>query len=776
MQKVTSVLLYLLVFLSISASCFAFENKSQNLDSGWQYRWGDSPVVQGQPLWITEDQDDQWKDIGFPSNPKGRNGRNNIWYRVTLPSEPDLGHSIFIYSIDLIAEVYFEGEMIYNYGHFKADGTGDFIGWPWHMVNLPQGYQGKRLYFRIYSDYPDIGLWGEVVLGSEISHLSKIIQGDLLAVGVGAFFIFFGLVLFILACTRLSGKIFLMGILLINLGLIPIGTSHLKQLLYFNPLGWQYFGAASYFLLPVTIAGLIQAMYGKGKLRVNQLAWIGHLLFLFVAISVSLLGFTSLSTTYLYFDALALVTFFLLALSLQLEARQGDTNKKLAAFSLWFMYGILVYNGLVAHDFLPFSASSEYTGPFFFILMMGVIMSREYSLLKQGLKTRTQELEELNLTLESRIKMRTQALALSNRSKDQFFAIIAHDLKGPVGSLAMLFQQFVKDKEPIPTTLLPEISRSVTGVFNLLENLLTWARGQKGELVAKPRHFELKDAIGSSIEITNGARVKKNITLEFEQEGQCYLFADLPMTTTIIRNYLNNAIKFTPMGGKITLSWQENLESVKVFVSDSGLGIPVDSMAHIFEMKEYGTLSQGTAGERGTGLGLPLCQDFSKLNGGTVGVTSKLGEGSTFWVSLPKGQATQQANEGTESEWFGKLRVLLVEDEKIPLQAALELLQSFGLKVDVASNGDAALELYKETRYNLIFMDIGLPHSDGVECLRSMEALKLSTPYKVALTSYTRAEMKKLFGETNFDRFISKPLSKNDLLDVLQETLAIELE
>ncbi|MDX2470132.1 MAG: hybrid sensor histidine kinase/response regulator [SAR324 cluster bacterium] len=780
MKKIISFSIYFILWFCAGSQSLAFEVKSQNLEAGWQYRWGDSPIAMGVPLWTQDGQDEHWKGIKFPSNPPDRGGRNNVWYRVKLPLDTDPGDYLFIYSIDLITEVYLEGKKIYSYGHFEDDGTGKFEGWPWHMIALPHDYLGKTLYFRIYSDYPDIGLWGEVALGSEGSHIAKIIQGDLSAVAVGSFFIFFGLILLILASIRLKVGLFLMGVLLINLGFIPVGTSHLKQLLYFDPLGWQYFSASSYFILPVSIAGLIQVMYGKGKAQINQWIWLAHSLFLVLALSCSLAGVTKLSTTYIYFDAMALVSFFLLALFLQLETKAGDTNKKLVALSLWVLYFILLYNGLVAHDILPFTPSSEYIGPIFFILTIGAIMLREYGELKQGLKSRTQELEELNLTLESRIYKRTQALELSNRTKDQFFTIIAHDLKGPVGSLSMLFRQFVKDKETVPPELVPAINKSLGGVYDLLENLLTWARGQKGELIAKPKHFEVAEAIAASIEITNGARVKKNIALEFEAESQCFIFADQPMATTIIRNFLSNAVKFTPVGGKISISIQENSQSVKVIVSDSGVGISREIVPLLFEIKDYKSLKHGTSGEKGTGLGLLLCKEFALLNGGRVGVTSKPGAGSTFWVDLPKGQASRVNLEATESEaeseWFGQMKILLVEDEQIPMQAALELLHKFGLKVDTATSGDLALELYKKTDYNLVFMDIGLPKYDGVEALKKLEAAKSVSPYKVALTSYTRAEMTNLFGKTSFDRFLSKPLSKNDLLDVLQETLTKEME
>src|SRR5690554_7813760 len=113
------------------------------------------------PLWTIETDAVQWQAIDFTANPPGRNGQENIWYKTLIPQDEWRDPVLYISSIDLIVEAYVDGKRIYHYGEFDAEGKGRFEGWPWHMIPLPADAAGKPIYFRIYSDYIDIGFWGE---------------------------------------------------------------------------------------------------------------------------------------------------------------------------------------------------------------------------------------------------------------------------------------------------------------------------------------------------------------------------------------------------------------------------------------------------------------------------------------------------------------------------------------------------------------------------------------------------------------------------------------
>jgi len=763
--------LILLIFILFSFPAVGFETRSMDLSEGWEYRWGDSPFEQGVPTWTTNKEPEQWKAIGFPSNPPDRQGRNNIWYRVSLPDQPDLGQSLYIFSIDLIAEVYMDGERIYHFGHFKPDGTGTFEGWPWHIITLPRSYPGRSLYFRIYSDYPDIGLWGKVVLGNEGNHLKKIIQNDLPSVSVGVFFVFFGVLLLVLSVFRLSRPVLLIGLLWVNLGLMPIDTSHVKQLILFAPLGWQYFGAANYFLLPVTMAALVHTMFGKGFWKINQLVWQIHLVFLVVSMAASYTGLINLSSTYIYFDGLALVTLAILTITLFLQARKGHSNQKILSAGFWVMYFILLYNGLVAHDVLPFSASSEYIGPMFLAFCFGLIMLREYSDLKIRLKLRTQELLDLNHTLESRIAIRTQELQHSNNTKDQFFTIIAHDLKGPVGSLAMLLQHFAEHTYSIDQEILERMSESSSRTYELLENLLTWARSQKGELKANPSHFDLGKETEAAIALIANIANEKNIFLDFSYQPSFFGYADQSMVETVIRNLVHNAIKFSNAGDTVHISIKPTEKQLAIYVKDQGLGMDAEKVNTLFDIQAGNKSLKGTSGEKGTGLGLLLCKEFIELNGGKISVFSVKGEGTEFQFTIPRGTPPTashiEQSLGLHAWMVGK-KVLLVEDNPLHQQTTTEQLKHFEVEVLLAENTEQALAIFKEQEIDLILMDITLPGENGITGTLKMQQTGKPLPPTFALTSFSQVELEQQFDNLPFDGFLSKPLVIADFISVFR--------
>jgi len=617
------------------------ETETRQLEEGWQYRWGDSPFVDGAPLWTTFENPEVWKPIAFPSDPPGRDGRTNVWYRVRLPAMPLAAESLYIHSIDLIGEIYFRGERIYHFGHFDANGKGRFQGWPWHLVKLPPDAPGEFLYFRIYSDYPDIGLWGEVKLGREAALISQIVRREIAPFAVGVSLLFFGLCTLGAAAFRRRWTFLLMGLFLLNLGLIPIQESQLKQLLVFAPLAWQYVAAGNYFLLPVTMAGFVHALYGPGPRQLHRRIWQVHLVFFIAAMALSAGGWINLSITYVYFDWLAL--FSLLALSLAIHrrawGRDGTPNLKLLSFGFWLLYGILLFNGLVAHGILPFTPRSEYLGPLALGFCFAAILFREYRVLQHGLEARTRELGALNRTLEDKIAERTAELEQSKRTKDQFFAIIAHDLRGPVGTIANLLDEYEKDGRGVPPDDTATLRDSAGRTYRLLQNLLVWARGQRGELEVRKKHFDLKPVLRDCLEPLRESAFVKGIDLGIEAPGACLVSADEQMVRTVVRNLGSNAIKFGHPGGFVKVSVELRSGEALIRCADDGLGIPSDQLEHLFSIKARDELRDGTYGEKGNGLGLLLSREFVELNGGRIGAESRPGEGTTVWFTLPLAQA-----------------------------------------------------------------------------------------------------------------------------------------
>ena len=219
--------------------------------------------------------------------------------------------------------------------------------------------------------------------------------------------------------------------------------------------------------------------------------------------------------------------------------------------------------------------------------------------------------------------------------KDKLFSVVAHDLRNPIGALISMLE-LVKMKMVDPekqTTLLTEISKRVEDVYRLLDNLLRWAKSQMQGIIFSPVYFDVQKEIQDVMYSVQNAAAEKGISLNLHAENQ-EVFADLDMFSVIVRNLTTNAIKFTTEGGEITISSEISNDKLVISVKDTGTGMTPEAVKNLFSLTKTVSVL-GTNNEKGTGLGLLLCSEFVKANGGEIWVNSKQGEGSTFSFSVP---------------------------------------------------------------------------------------------------------------------------------------------
>lgn len=243
---------------------------------------------------------------------------------------------------------------------------------------------------------------------------------------------------------------------------------------------------------------------------------------------------------------------------------------------------------------------------------------------------------KLNVQLEDQ----KDSLITLNNTKDKFFSIISHDLRGPVSTLSGLVsvtKYFLDEKDTDKLKdMLNKMGTSVDNLVKLLDNLLHWALQQRGHFPYVPEKLDLKESLEEVADMFEGMSTSKNIELSVECEEEVHLFADKNTTSTIFRNLLNNAIKFTPVGGKIKVvtekSEKANIAIIKFI--DNGVGMPKEKLDTLFKLND-GITTRGTSGESGLGLGLQLVYDFVELNMGRIEVQSEEGKGTTFAVFLP---------------------------------------------------------------------------------------------------------------------------------------------
>jgi signal transduction histidine kinase len=240
--------------------------------------------------------------------------------------------------------------------------------------------------------------------------------------------------------------------------------------------------------------------------------------------------------------------------------------------------------------------------------------------------------------INEKVQEQNQQLQELNATKDKFFSIISHDLKGPLNSLTSFSGLLINhtdslSKEEIQL-LAKDLDKSVKNLFNLLENLLEWSRSQTGNIEFKRERFDLATLLELNKQLLQNQAQTKNISIINENAQALQVDVHKHSVNTVIRNLISNAIKFTPEGGKIVLAAKATSEELQISVSDNGVGMTKEVMTKLFRIDTKIT-TKGTADEKGTGLGLILCKDFIEKNGGKIWVESEQGKGSTFHFTLP---------------------------------------------------------------------------------------------------------------------------------------------
>lgn len=235
----------------------------------------------------------------------------------------------------------------------------------------------------------------------------------------------------------------------------------------------------------------------------------------------------------------------------------------------------------------------------------------------------------------------TQQLLEVNAAKDRFYSIIAHDLRNPLQvllfSAELMAEEYERLEEDAIKKFIKQVNQTAQNMANLLENLLQWARFQYGELDCHPEKIDLFILAQENIQFFVGNAEKKNINITMEIPGNTWVYADENMIKSVLRNLVNNSVKFTHPGGKIKIFSKKEGDFILTSVQDTGIGIPKEKLASLFQNGQH-VSTRGTAEEKGSRLGLLICKEFVEKNGGEIRAKSEPGKGSTFEFSLPKAQ------------------------------------------------------------------------------------------------------------------------------------------
>jgi len=369
----------------------------------------------------------------------------------------------------------------------------------------------------------------------------------------------------------------------------------------------------------------------------------------------------------------------------------------------------------------------------------------------------------------------TEEAEHASRDKEQFLAMLAHELRNPLAPIANALAILRRSGPPNPkvTWVHDIIKRQVDHLTRLLDELLEVSRLTSGKVVLKRRAVEISETMRFAVEsaqpLMRGRR--QHLSVDFPAKPLA-VDGDPTRLVQIFSNLLHNAAKYTPEGGSIKFSAAQEGDSVVLRVSDNGCGIAEETLPHIFDLFTQEGRSLDHA-QGGLGIGLTVVRSLAELHGGTVNATSPgFGEGSDFFVTIPlmvdpPGEISRH-DEGKLEVPGVSLRIAIIDDNVDANESLADVLRMMGHEVSTAFDGQAGFELIRDGSPQLVVCDIGLPMLDGYQVMaRLQETTKGPMPVMIALTGYGQPEDRVRTLAAGFDYHLTKPVDVELLLRLI---------
>jgi CheY-like chemotaxis protein/nitrogen-specific signal transduction histidine kinase len=375
-----------------------------------------------------------------------------------------------------------------------------------------------------------------------------------------------------------------------------------------------------------------------------------------------------------------------------------------------------------------------------------------------------------NVQLFAREQTARAEAEAANRAKDQFLALLAHELRNP---LAPIVNAAVLLRRPDALPVVVEraagiVERQAKNLARLLDDLLDVSRITRGRIDLRLQTVAVADAVASAMEAARPLVDERHQTLSVCLPATpLHVEADPARLEQIIVNVLNNASKYTAPEGRIDVDVTAGAGEVVLRIRDSGIGIAADVLPRIFELFVQGDQSLAhTSG--GLGIGLTLVHRLVTLHRGRVSAHSEgPGRGSEFTITLPLSRAAAAPATAAPPERGPAAAVLLIEDNADARQSLRTLLEQEGHRVDEAEDGLSGLARAEATQPDIVLVDIGLPSLDGYEVARRIRSRRGPVPIIVAITGYGQADDRRRSLEAGFDAHLTKPVAPDHLVTVL---------
>lgn len=400
------------------------------------------------------------------------------------------------------------------------------------------------------------------------------------------------------------------------------------------------------------------------------------------------------------------------------------------------------------------------------------------------------DINELNARLRVGLRYRSMQKELleqskiaqqANQTKTEFLSTVTHEIRNPLNGILGVLTQVMDGPLDSNQFELCQVIQSTAKSLNLILNdILDLSKIEAQRMEIEHIPFDLIRVLKECTLLMSSLIKDKEVELHLSlnQQREKWLLGDPYRIRQIVVNLISNAIKFTEKGTitvELDIEDQVNSSQIKIWIRDTGIGIPDDKLAKLFNRYQQGEASIARR-FGGTGLGLSICKDLIQLMQGQIGVDSVVDQGSNFWIQLQLEHTVNPVS--VSQEWvkhFPGHKILLIEDNPLNLKIALRLLENMDLIVHTATNYDQALNLLREQTFDLILLDLHLPDADGFTCAHAFRRRDFGiqnpdTPI-IALSASNRSEEIAHCLEAGMNDFIAKPIEKEQLILILNEYL-----
>jgi signal transduction histidine kinase/CheY-like chemotaxis protein len=400
--------------------------------------------------------------------------------------------------------------------------------------------------------------------------------------------------------------------------------------------------------------------------------------------------------------------------------------------------------------------------------------------LEDKVAERTSELQEALSHIEqvnARLRQANERLTEANRAKSEFLANVSHELRTPLNAIIgfsdLLCDEGVGKLNDRQDEFVRDIHESGEHLLRLINGILDLSKIEAGKMEVHREPFPIADVVNEAVAMVTPQAAQKGLRVETDRDdGVVQVFLDPGMCRQILLNLLSNAVKFTTSGGRIHVGMRRQGQDLSIHVSDTGVGIASEDVKKIFD-EFYQVDGSYSRSFGGTGLGLALVRKMIDMQGGSIDVQSAPGEGTRFSVHFPDAilaerpkptietRAMRDESEVVESPRGGERDwvILLVEDNPVNRKLARNVLRSQGFEVWEAPTGEAALEMLRRQRPDLILMDLQLPGMDGLEVTRRVKSDPETADLPVvALTAHVGEADEKKAREAGCVGYITKPI------------------